>query len=43
LSSFRCCANNHYLPVVPETFLYVLPRTRCLCHKLGDVLQQAII
>jgi hypothetical protein len=39
---FRCCVNNLYPSVVTETFLYVLPRNRCLCHNLGDVFQQAV-
>jgi hypothetical protein len=33
---FRCCVNNVYLSVATETFLYMLPRTRCgsLCNTL---------
>jgi hypothetical protein len=42
VSVFRCCVNNPYLTVVTDTFLYMLPRSRCLCHNLGDVLQKAV-
>jgi hypothetical protein len=39
---FRCCVNSLYITVVTETFLYLLHRNRCLCHKLGDMFQQAV-
>jgi hypothetical protein len=32
-----------YLAVVTETFLYVLPRNRCLCHNLGDVFNKPLL
>jgi hypothetical protein len=40
--AFRCYVNSLYPAVVTETFLYVLPRNRLLCHNLGDVFQQAV-
>jgi hypothetical protein len=30
VSVFRCCVSNFYLAIVTETFLYALPRNRCL-------------
>jgi hypothetical protein len=39
---FRCCVDRLHLAVVTQTFLYALPRNRCLCHNLGDVFQQTV-